>query len=74
MSKMLGKVMDECQHALVKGRQIWDAVLMANKVADDLLHQRREGVLCKLNMEKTYDNINWNFVDYMLRMMSSGDM
>lgn len=29
--------------------------------------------MCKLNMEKTYNQVNWSFLDYMLRRMSFGD-
>lgn len=29
--------------------------------------------LCKLDMEKAYDNVNWSFVNYMLQRMSFGE-
>lgn len=54
---MLGKVIEECQHAYVKGRQIMDVVLVANEAADDLLLRNRDGVLCEFDIEKAYDHI-----------------
>lgn len=70
MSKVMDKVISKCQHTFVEGRQILDVVLMVNEVVDNLLYWKREGVLCKLDMEKTYDLMNWDFVDHMLRMIS----
>lgn len=46
-----------------------NAVLLANLVMDDLVYKRRDEVLCKLNMEKAYDHINWGFLSYMLDRM-----
>lgn len=34
---------------------------MANKVADELACKKRDGVLCKLDMEMTYDHVCWSF-------------
>lgn len=57
MVKRLGKVIKECQHTFIKGRQIMDAALVANEVVDDLLSTKRDGMLCKLDIEKSYDHV-----------------
>lgn len=49
-----------------EGRQILDAILVANEVVDDLVDNKRDEILCKLDMEKTYNYVSWEFVDYML--------
>lgn len=66
LAKVLGKVIEESQNAFVEGRQILDTVLLANEVVDEFVNNKREGIACKLDMEKAYDHVNWNFVDYML--------
>ena len=38
------------------------ASLLANEVIDILLKRKEKGVLCKLDIEKTYDQINWNYI------------
>lgn len=53
-SKVLREVIGESQHVFVEGQQILDVVIVANEVVDDLVGNRREGMLCKLNMEKSY--------------------
>lgn len=46
--------------------------LIANKVVDELIYKKKKGILCKLDMEKTYDHVHWNFVDSILSKMGFG--
>lgn len=56
----------------IEGRQIRDAIVVANEVVDDLISNNNAGILCKLNMEKAYDRVYWDFVNYMLGMLGFG--
>ncbi|RVW42681.1 LINE-1 reverse transcriptase-like [Vitis vinifera] len=52
--------------------RILDASLIANEVID-FWHKRKEkGMICKLDIEKAYDNINWNFLMKVLLKMGFG--
>lgn len=48
------------------GRQIIDGMLIANDLIDSRKNSKSEGVIFKIDLEKAYDHVDWNFVDYML--------
>ena len=58
IKNVMGKVILEPQNAFVEGRQILDAVLLANAAVDFRLKSNQRGVLCKLDIEKTYDHVS----------------
>lgn len=71
-SESLKSIIGDCQHAFVEGRQITDAIMIANEVVDDLLRNKKRGILCKLDMEKAFDNVSWDFIDYMFEKSDFG--
>ena len=69
---VLSKVISMSQNAFVEGRQIMDAVLIANEAIDSILKSNRGSILCKLDIEKTYDHVDWSFLLTVLGKMSFG--
>ena len=69
LKRVMHKLINKAQNAFVEGRQIMDASLLANEVIDTLLKRKEKGVLCKLDIEKTYDQINWNCILKVLQKM-----
>ena len=63
LKKVMHNLINEDQNAIFKGRQIMDASLLANEVIDIMLKRKERGVLCKLDIEKAYDQINWDYTD-----------
>ena len=73
LKKVVSKVVSPTQNAFVEGRQILDAALIANKAINSLLKGDEAGVLCKLDLEKAYDHINWDFLMTVMLKMGFGE-
>ena len=46
------------QNAFIEGRQILDVMFIGNEVIDPMLRRNSCSVLCRLDINKTYDNVN----------------
>ena len=66
-------MVSKAQGAFVEDRQILDAVLIANEVIDSTLKNNESGILCKLDIEKAYDKVDWNFILTIMKKMGFGE-
>lgn len=73
LKKVVDKLVNKHQMAFIKGRQIMDAALIASECVDSRLKGVEPGVMCKLDIEKAYDHVNWKFLLNTLRQMGFGE-
>ncbi|RVX02750.1 LINE-1 retrotransposable element ORF2 protein [Vitis vinifera] len=69
LKKVIGRVVSTDQNAFVMGRQILDASLIANEAIDAWQKMGERGLICKLDIEKAYDSLNWKFLMKVMRKM-----
>jgi len=70
MKNVLPSIIDESQSAFIKERGILDSVIMANEAVEDLRRNGRSGLCLKVDFEKAYDSVRWDFLYDMLQRMS----
>ncbi|XP_059627503.1 uncharacterized protein LOC132270341 [Cornus florida] len=66
---VLDGVISESLNAFIRGRQILDSALIASECVDFRLRSGFPGVLYKLDIEKAYNHVCWNFLFYLLERM-----
>ena len=69
IKRVMGLIISQSQNAFIEGRRILDAVLIADEVVDSILIRKENGLFCKLNIEKAYDHIKWDFLLQILERM-----
>jgi len=50
-----------------------NAVLVANELIDSRTKLAQPRVICKLDIEKAYDHVNWDLLIYVMRRMGFGE-
>ena len=70
--EVLGSLLSPSQNTFIQGRQIQDSVLIVNESVDSRLKFGVPGLICKLDLEKAYDHVNWNFLMYLMERCGFG--
>jgi hypothetical protein len=65
----INKVISEIQSAFIKGRQILHGIVIANEVVDNAKKFNKELIFFKVNFEKTYDSVEWEYLDSVMAKM-----
>ncbi|KAJ0581115.1 putative RNA-directed DNA polymerase [Helianthus annuus] len=69
MRTVMEEVISENQSAFMEGKFILDGPLIVNEVISWLKKEKSKEFIMKIDFEKAYDNVNWNFVISILNQM-----
>ena len=72
LSKELDSVISESQSAFIGHRNILDGVLVASELIDEMKKKKKPVFLFKIDFEKAYDSVNWDFLLDMMEVMGFG--
>ncbi|KAK2413305.1 hypothetical protein QL285_036031 [Trifolium repens] len=74
LAKVIGSIVSTSQSAFIKGRQLVDGVLVLNEVVDFAKKIGKECLIFKIDFEKAYNSVDWNFLVYMLHRFGFSDL
>ncbi|KAH1033463.1 hypothetical protein J1N35_045637 [Gossypium stocksii] len=71
---VIGDLVSETQCAFIRGRQIFDRILIANEVIHSMDKMVGNGgnLIFKLDFSKAYDCVRWDFLELVLQKMGFG--
>jgi hypothetical protein len=68
VSNIAESVVQPTQTAFMPGRHILEGVVILHETIHELHRKKLDGVLFKIDFEKAYDKVNWDFLQQALRM------
>jgi hypothetical protein len=60
------KIISPNQTAFIRERYIIDGAVMLHEIVRELSRKKMDGVVLKIDFEKAYDSINWDFIEEVM--------
>nr|GFC52534.1 RNA-directed DNA polymerase, eukaryota [Tanacetum cinerariifolium] len=70
---VLDDIVDEIQSAFVTDRQILDGPFILNEIVHWCKNKKKQSMIFKVDFEKAYDSVRWDFIDDILRRFGFGE-
>lgn len=72
LSNVMGKLISPNQTGFMKGRQISEDILITNEIIHSIKNKQSEGIILKLDFEKAFDSVDWDFLSGALEGFGFG--
>ena len=73
LKKVLGTAIGEVQTAFISGRNILDGPMITNEICSWAKKAKQKLFLLKVDFDKAFDFINWNYLDSVMVQTGFGD-
>nr|GEU85985.1 hypothetical protein [Tanacetum cinerariifolium] len=70
---VLGDIVDEVEPAFIAGRQMLDGPFILNDVLQWCYKKKTKSLIFKVDFEKAYDSVRWDFLDDVLKKFGFGN-
>nr|GEZ01283.1 putative RNA-directed DNA polymerase, eukaryota, reverse transcriptase zinc-binding domain protein [Tanacetum cinerariifolium] len=70
---VLGDIVSEVQSAFIADRQILDGMFILNEVLQWCKVKKKQALIFKVDFEKVYDSVRWDFLDKVLSKFGFGE-
>ncbi|GKE17429.1 RNA-directed DNA polymerase, eukaryota, reverse transcriptase zinc-binding domain protein [Tanacetum coccineum] len=72
MVGVLGDIVNDVQSAFIEDRQILDGPFILNEVIQWCKSKKKQSLIFKVDFEKAYDSVRWDFLDDVLKKFGFG--
>ena len=72
-SPVAGKLIGEMQSGFLEERNILEGVLILHEVVHELERSGRKGLILKIDFEKAYDRVRWDFLKEVMNVKGLPD-
>lgn len=74
LRQVIHKLINPSQSAFISGRNITDSIVACNEMVDLLKHRSSGNFLFKVDFEKAFDCVHWDFLMEMMMKMGFGEV
>lgn len=72
LKPLMPTLVSQHQSVFIKGRQITDGILITSELVSLLQREKTSGLIFKIDFEKAFDRVKWDFVYDILKAMNFG--
>jgi hypothetical protein len=66
ISQVAQKVISPSQSTFIPRRNIMEGIIVLHETIHEMHRKKYSGVILKIDFEKAYDKLNWNFIQQTL--------
>lgn len=66
LTQVAHKIVDQTQTSFIRGRSILDGIVVLHKGLHDIRTSKEEVFIHKIDFEKAYDRVRWDFLEEVL--------